>query len=379
LRILQASHYAFPHAGGIETMAGLLAAGLSRKGHSVEWFFARTHADQGSATEWKDHPLRAFNGLEKFNVPVPLVEPAGTAAALLPRLKAADVLLLHDCLSPPSQWASVLNRFFSRKPCLLVQHVGLIPYRSALLRGLQRAALAVVGKLCLAGADSAVIVAGHVEEFLRRDMRYRRPILHIPNGVPESTRRPNARESGGPFRLALVGRLTEKKNVPLALHLIEELNRRHPAVLVAVGDGPERPRVEAFGRRFPDALEFHGQLSLERAREIYAGCDAVLGLGVGEGFPLSLQEGMMAGLPAVAPAEPPYTDVLTDGAVLISREPKKAARAVETALVLDPARRRELSAAARRFAQENWGLARMVDRYESALLNLMDGRNRHAA
>jgi alpha-1,6-mannosyltransferase len=123
----------------------------------------------------------------------------------------------------------------------------------------------------------------------RRDEALRRELLG-PLGAD-----PNA-------RLVLVaGRLAADKRQRLVFDALELLARERPLGVVLLGDGPERERLEAQGRRLPSFRS----LRFTRDREEYAGLLAsvdVLGHGsLCETFGFLLAECLASGTPLVTP------------------------------------------------------------------------------
>jgi glycosyltransferase involved in cell wall biosynthesis len=135
MRIALVTHYFPAHRGGVELVAGELARELaSRHGAQIDWHASDT--DPAPAIPGvRCVPAKACNAIERrLGLPYPLWSPgalirAGRAA------RNADALHLHDCLYLPNLVAYCAARLAGR-PVLVTQHVGMIPYRSALLRAL---------------------------------------------------------------------------------------------------------------------------------------------------------------------------------------------------------------------------------------------------
>lgn len=97
--------------------------------------------------------------------------------------------------------------------------------------------------------------------------------------------------------LLYVGRLAAEKNVALALCAFEAVRLRRPsAVMVVVGDGPLRRRLEA---EFPDA-RFVGVQRGEALAQHYASADLFLFPSLSETFGNVTLEALASGLPVVA-------------------------------------------------------------------------------
>ncbi len=162
-------------------------------------------------------------------------------------------------------------------------------------------------------------------EFTRRHFRalgFELPttVLLPPTVDPERLRAPEgARKelrSGlgldGQFVALSVGRLVARKAHDLLLRAVAELRREGEAVAaVVVGDGPERPRLQALARELgvEDAVHFAGFVPEEALPRYYAAADAFVMAsrqlpdrdGV-EGFGIVFLEAGAAGLPVVGAA-----------------------------------------------------------------------------
>ncbi|HET7599034.1 MAG TPA: glycosyltransferase family 4 protein [Gemmatimonadales bacterium] len=100
----------------------------------------------------------------------------------------------------------------------------------------------------------------------------------------------------------VVARLTPQKRVQLALDAVAclvELGRALP--LTIVGDGPERPALEAAAARLGIAalVRFAGAVPSERIPGVLARADLMLFPAIGEGFGLAAAEALMTGVPVV--------------------------------------------------------------------------------
>ena len=169
-----------------------------------------------------------------------------------------------------------------------------------------------------------------------------------PDDVPEQAR-----------VLLAVCRLDRQKGVDLAVRALARLRGRHEDVeLVVLGEGAERPRVEALAHELGVPVHLPGRVPdvaawLRRA--------AVLVHPVRwEGFGLAVLEAMLAGLPVVASRVSSLPELVVDGVtgVLVPPEhPEALAAGIERALEAA----RPLGEAGRRRAQERFSVARMAD------------------
>jgi glycosyltransferase involved in cell wall biosynthesis len=133
--------------------------------------------------------------------------------------------------------------------------------------------------------------------------------------------------------------------------------REHP--LVIVGDGATRREVEAMFAGRGD-VRFAGRLDRARLTSLTAACDLFVWPAVGEAFGLAPLEAQALGLPCVLGDRPGTRAIARPGkTALLAPEGDAAgfAAAVDT-LLGDPARRREMGAAARRHALARHDLPR---------------------
>jgi glycosyltransferase involved in cell wall biosynthesis len=145
------------------------------------------------------------------------------------------------------------------------------------------------------------------------------------------------------------------------------------AVLLLVGDGPERPRIEALARERGVEAVTTGTVVHEEVPQHLAAMDAALVLAPPGGAfhysPLKLAEYLAAGLPVVAPRVGQLEARLTDGvdAVLVEPDDAPALAAALRRLRDDPAARRRLGEAARAAAVERWSWDEQIRRITTAL------------
>ena len=160
-------------------------------------------------------------------------------------------------------------------------------------------------------------------------------------------------------------------------HAIEQAVEASAAVvgatLLLVGDGPERPRIEALARARGVPAVFTGTVEHGDLPSYLGAMDAALVLApAGAAYhysPLKLAEYLAAGLPVVAPAVGQLQERLTDGAdaVLVPPHDTDALVAALTRLRDDPALRDRLGRAARIAAEARWSWDHQVRRLLDAL------------
>jgi glycosyltransferase involved in cell wall biosynthesis len=191
-----------------------------------------------------------------------------------------------------------------------------------------------------------------------------RRVRYIPNGIDLSRFAPGAGSARAVPVIGTVAALRAEKNLSRLLRAFALIRRDRPARLAIVGDGPERPALEALATSLgvAAAVDFAGHMAEpQRAYETF---DIFALSSDTEQMPLSLLEAMAAGLPVAA------TDV-GDVAVMLAEENRRfvtalddAALAGALAALLDaPALRRDLGAANRARAERDYDERSMVRAY----------------
>ena len=167
------------------------------------------------------------------------------------------------------------------------------------------------------------------------------PVQVIPNGVDTELFRPPRQPHGAtPFRILFVGRLHELKNVDLLLASAAALRDEGIAMhLDVVGDGPERPKLEALAasHRIEANVTWHGWQKKEAVAALYRDASCLVNPSKYEGLPNTVLEAMASGLPVVASDVGGNNDLVCPG---------------ETGLLFDLARPAELTSSLRSLARD---------------------------
>ena len=181
----------------------------------------------------------------------------------------------------------------------------------------------------------------------------------IPNGVhvpafAEGPPLPGLARGGAPT-VGFLGRYDEpRKGLPVLLAAMQGVVREHPtAQLLVAGRGDPEELDRLIGEDLRPHVRLLGELSeadkaaFLRSVDVYCAPNLL-----GESFGVVLVEAMAAGVPVVASDLDAFARVLEDGAagVLVPRGDAEALAAELSALLADPARRAQLSAAGSRAA-----------------------------
>ncbi len=190
--------------------------------------------------------------------------------------------------------------------------------------------------------------------------------------VDRQKRRMELRLGAENILIGAVGRLDKQKGFAV---LIEAMSRLKKTDLrcVILGEGPERPRLEALIREHH--LENQVWLYGERTDIVtwLSAFDIHCLPSLWEGLPNTLLEAMALGLPVVASSVDGVPEVVENGktGVLVPPSAPAALSRALKELAADPARRAALGAAAHARVMEKFTLTRMIAEYEAAYAALV--------
>lgn len=298
MRILSVSNFYDTHGGGLERVAGHLNREFAAAGHVAIW--AASDADglpDGPARLIGLHCANPIEGLTGLPMPIPWPR---SVRAISRAVSASDVAVIHDALYITSIWTMLFARIH-RKPVILIQHIGSIPFASRTMRAIMRLANMVVTQPMMAAASRLVFISNTVRDELmgsppRRESRI------VFNGVDHSIFNSRVRISRTDTRqhwklpeevtlAVFVGRFVEKKGLSVIRALALQRSDVHFAL---IGSGPIRPEQW----QLPN-VHLIGQQPQKAVADLFRASDLLLLPSVGEGFPLVVQEAMACGLPVV--------------------------------------------------------------------------------
>jgi glycosyltransferase involved in cell wall biosynthesis len=171
--------------------------------------------------------------------------------------------------------------------------------------------------------------------------------------------------------IGTIGRLDPVKDIEMLLNAVGQLPEALPILVVVVGDGAERARLEQSAKR----LTAHRQVRFlghrDDARQWLAGFDVYVNSSISEGVSLTILEAMAAGLPIVATQVGGTPEVVNEscGRLIPARNPSGLA---EVLLMLgdNPECRRTLGRQARERVESHFTVERMVDQYRTIYARL---------
>lgn len=197
----------------------------------------------------------------------------------------------------------------------------------------------------------------------------------IPNFVPDvALPPPPPRPPGAPYVIGSVGRLDPVKGYDLLLRALAALPDAH---LVVLGEGAARPALAALAADLgvADRVELAGWHARPRLR--LPELDVFCLPSRSEGFPLSVVEAMLAGLPVVATRVGSVAEAVADGRTGLLVDPGDVA-GLTAALgrLRDAGLRARLGAAGRELARASFTVDRMARAYQDLYAELLSSPRR---
>ena len=365
MRIVQVSPFFTPHAGGVESHVRAISAELVRRGHEVTVVTSRY--DPSLPVQDEVDGIRIVRARTRGVVfATPVDTGMGAAVAEL----SADVFHMH--YPPPLTSFFATRRLVRRStPSCLTYHCDLyLPGPAGrLLTGLYERVL-LPPTLDRSGK---IIVHTRSYGLTSRPLRGR-DLVVIPSAVDLQRFRPDVDGSAvrarlgldGSRVLAFTGRLVPHKGVDVIVRTLPQLPS--DVRLLVVGRGPRLPELHALAQRLgvDDRIRFCPDVSDAELPSYLRAADLFVFPSQNrlEGFGLVVAEAMAAGLPVVIADMPGVREVIEPGVEGLLVEPmiQRDIAAKVTELLDDPGRRRSMAVAARRRAEERFGLGPVVDR-----------------
>ncbi|HZA02615.1 MAG TPA: glycosyltransferase family 4 protein, partial [Hyphomicrobiaceae bacterium] len=185
-----------------------------------------------------------------------------------------------------------------------------------------------------------------------------------PTPRPASTRAGGT--ATGPVRLLTVGRAVEKKGLDVLLEALAKLSAELHWSLTHIGGGPElkklKRRAKALGLAgrvtWIGAQDQHVVLAAYRGADLFVLPCRIAGNGDRDGLPNVLIEAQSQGLACISTAISGVPELISDGetGVLVRPEDPEALGAAVARLIVDPALRDRLGAAAERRVRERFDM-----------------------
>jgi len=188
-----------------------------------------------------------------------------------------------------------------------------------------------------------------------------------------------------PFTVLYVGRLVERKGVRYLLDALAMMSPSIGARAVIIGDGPERPALEALAQQsgVSDRVEFRGWASPAELHSAYESASAfalpavVDRRGDTEGLGMVLLEAMTYEVPVVSTPLGGIPDIVESNrtGLLVPPNDAKALAAALTSLASDTALARRLGVAGRQSAEKNFSWDGVLSKWRAMYARVMAGEH----
>lgn len=160
---------------------------------------------------------------------------------------------------------------------------------------------------------TVVAVSPSTRAGARRVLGLDGPVHVVPPGCAVPPGRPAGERSRSP-RVVTVGRLVPHKRVDLVVRAMAAVAEARPdAHLDVVGDGPDRPRLQAIAEGLGLPVTFHGAVGAARRDRLVARAWVAATASAGEGWGISVIEANALGVPVVACRAPGLRDSVRHG------------------------------------------------------------------
>lgn len=307
MKILVVTHYFPAHRGGVEIVAGELISRWCHQGLEVTWVASNNDSCPNFYDNLQCISIESNNIIEKkLGFAYPIWNIFKVYRQLWRQIKQVDVIHIHEYIYLGNILAFYIAKK-QRKPIILTQHIGFIPFSNPLFCFLLKLVNYTLGKFILTRVDRVVFCSKIIEEYwLKLNPKFQQKPIFIPNGVDTNIFYPVDREARIKIRekLALpldkltilfVGRFVEKKG----LNLLEKLAKNYQEITwVFVGWGSLNPKNWDLSN-----VSVRENLEKSALTPLYQTADLLILPSSGEAFPLVIQEAMACGTPAFVSSE----------------------------------------------------------------------------
>lgn len=299
MRIAQVVASYYPRLGGVETHVRRIAEACAVAGDEVT---VLTHGDGDTMTVEETGPARVLR--------FPRTVPSARYPLSLPLFRylgghAGEFDVLHG----HSYHTLACQAVRSGLPFVFTPHYHGTGHTlaAALMHRVYRPA----GARLFSRADAVICVSRAEGDLVADDFpAVAEKIRVIPNGTdlrPAPGRPAPGSPAEGPAGapvLLTIGRLERYKNVDLIIRAFDALGSA--AILIVVGDGPDRPRLEKLGG---GRVRFTGRVSDAELDALLISADVVTSASDHEAFGLAIADGLTAGARVVASRIPAHLEV----------------------------------------------------------------------
>lgn len=374
--------------GGPAIHVSSLAAGLEPRGYEttlVAGSLARGEDSMAFLAERLDIPVRTIPELQREVSPIDDARSVRRMREIIRELRP-HILHTHTAKAGAIARAAALVSGAARPAILVHTFHGHVlkgyfdPVRTAFFKKVERSLARVT--------DALVAVSPEVrDELVAAGIAPRQKFSVIRLGIPLEERLGDATAdldyrrlygiSESAFVVGWVGRMTDVKDTDAVLEIVGAARDRGlEAVLVMVGDGPDRVRLEQLAHDIGIARSTFFVGYQPEVAGYYRLFDAFLLPSVNEGTPVSAIEALASGTPVVATRVGGVPDVVRDGEDGFLFEPGDTDDAAERLALLasDATLRSALGASGRERVLRRYSVSRLVEDVDRLYRSLLSER-----
>ncbi len=374
--------------GGPAIHVSSLAAGLEPRGYEttlVAGSLARGEDSMAFLAERLDIPVRTIPELQREVSPIDDARSVRRMREIIRELRP-HILHTHTAKAGAIARAAALVSGAARPAILVHTFHGHVlkgyfdPVRTAFFKKVERSLARVT--------DALVAVSPEVrDELVAAGIAPREKFSVIRLGIPLEERLGDATAgldyrrlygiSESAFVVGWVGRMTDVKDTDAVLEIVGAARDRGlEAVLVMVGDGPDRVRLEQLAHDIGIARSTFFVGYQPEVAGYYRLFDAFLLPSVNEGTPVSAIEALASGTPVVATRVGGVPDVVRDGEDGFLFEPGDTDDAAERLALLasDATLRSALGASGRERVLRRYSVSRLVEDVDRLYRSLLSER-----
>jgi glycogen(starch) synthase len=365
LRILFWNQSFLPTIGGVEAFTARLAGKLIARGHDALVIADRYPGDLPETDELDGIPVRRLGFFEALTMrgsdPRAALRAHGDILAAVSALKRTfrpDVV--HVNLADASPFFHL--RTIAAHPCpTVVTLQAALSRRATDSQSVTASLLRQSTRIVAISRAAAANLVAHTDQAPAE-------IDIIAPGIPVAEFAPTRPPAASPIpTVAFLGRLVPEKGAQTAIEAVGEL--AGAARLRVIGDGPERPRLQALvrARDWQHLISFEGAVDdAERCNILSESFALIVPSRHEELFGMVAVEGALCGLPVVASAKGGLQEIVEPGVTGYLAPPDDASAFAchLRSLLADPGGARRMGAAGRAKARALYTIELTADRYE---------------
>ena len=369
MKILQQCIYFPPEVGGLESHAFYLCRDLVRMGHEV------TMVSSKSQSHFKSEEM--MDGIRVLRTWMPARTPAGwiahtasTIPVYLPLARHADVLHAQTFASAPP--AMIAKQRWG-KPLVLTLHT------SHFLRLAQQPTWQPILRRIIRASDWLLAASAEIRDVALGLYPHPRAEA-VTNGVDTTLFAPSAPAlppaAQGVRRVIVPRRLFHKNGVEYFIRALPLIRQRLPVEAILVGDGPERPQLEALAAELgvADAVTFMGAHANTEMPRLLSSAEVAVFPSLMEATSVAALEAMSCGLPVAASNVGGLPEIVDESVGTLFEPADPPDLAAKLVALLERPGLKDNGAHARQRVVDSWSNARLAKRHIEIYETLLNER-----